>query len=191
MNTLYNIWLTLEKQGRGSDKASVHSYIPVYEEILAPYRDCARVLEIGIFQGHSLRMWEAYFDKAQVHGVDCSETPHGGMADLRPMIRSGEHNIHIFDACFEPDIKRHFEGMTFDVIIDDAAHDVRQQLQLYSIYKHWLSPGGLYIIEDIQDIDKDRETLLNIDPEKDIEIIDLRHVKGRYDDVLVIIKDKE
>ncbi len=170
------------------DKDTVHSYIDIYEDLLAPYRTTAKnILEVGLFSGESLKMWEEYFADGIVSGIDISDTPHGGLADLRPMIEEGTHNIHIFDATNENEIKKRFGKVKFDVIIDDAAHSIEQQLELYEKWKSKLSPNGIYIIEDIQDIDKDRKKFENLNPDKTIGIIDLRHVKNRYDDVLVII----
>lgn len=188
MDTLINIWNHLQAKGIASDKGSVHSYIETYDKLLAPYKECRMMLEIGIFKGYSLRMWEYFFYNADVHGIDCDEQPHGGMADLRPLIAEGSHNIHIMDATNEVEVIKHFDEMKFDVIIEDAAHNIEQQLKLYSLYKNYLAPDGIYIIEDVQDIDNERAQFENIDPEKKVEIIDLRHIKGRYDDVLIIIK---
>jgi hypothetical protein len=185
---LQEIWNKLSLQGYASDKGDIHSYLPVYEEILAPYRETAKnVLEIGLFHGHSLRMWEQYFTNADVYGIDCSETPHDGMADLRPMIAEGTHNINIMDACNKSEVKKVFEGKMFDCIIEDAGHAISQQFELYSIWKKYLSPNGIYIIEDVQDIDNDISRLKCIDPDKEIKIIDRRYLKNRYDDVLIII----
>lgn len=177
IRTLQEIWADLAAQGYESDKGSVHSYIPVYEEILAPYRG-GRMLEIGLFNGHSLRMWEQYFSEAW--GIDCDEQPHGGMADLRPMM--GTHNIKIMDAESESCLQQF--DRKFDVIIEDAGHDPEQQLKIYGNFKQLLSPGGIYIIEDIQDIDWNREIFGALG-----KIVDLRNIKGRYDDILVIIKN--
>jgi hypothetical protein len=169
------------------DMNDSHSYGPVYEEILKPYKDAQNILEIGLFTGARLRVWESYF-KGKVYGVDCSETPLDGTADLRPMIAEGTHNIFILDATNKGQIENAFNGILFDVIIDDGSHLLDHQLTSYSIFKNHLSKGGIYIIEDIQDIDANRKTLEEIDPERSVEIIDLREKKGRYDDVLVIIK---
>ena len=47
-----------------NDKGSNHSYIEIYERLLSPYRDTnCKVLEIGVAQGYSLRMWNQYFNK--------------------------------------------------------------------------------------------------------------------------------
>lgn len=188
MKSLKEIWNELNAQGLGSDKGDIHSYLDVYEELLAPYRNtAANILEIGIFKGHSLLLWENYFS-GRVYGIDCDEQPHGGMADLRPMIASGEHNITIMDACSYTEAEKHFGDLKFDVICDDAAHSFYQQVDLYNLWKNYLAPGGIYLIEDVQHIDTTREAFLTLDPEKKIEVIDRRGVLGRYDDVLIVIK---
>lgn len=174
--------------GTWPDMGSVHSYLEVYEELLAPYRFTAKnILEIGLFNGIRQLIWEEYFS-GTVHGIDCDEQPHGGMADLRPMIQSGKHNIHIFDACDTKEIEKRFKGMEFQVIIEDASHDPIQQVDLYNAWKPYLAPGGLYVIEDIQNLDESRNTLVGLDPERTAHVYDLRGVKQRYDDVIIVYK---
>ncbi len=170
------------------DFYETHSYGEIYSEILATYRTTAKnILEIGLFGGQRLRVWEDYFC-GKVYGVDCSETPVDGMADLRPMIAEGTHNILIFDAEDSSQWCSKFHGIKFDVIIDDAAHNIEQQVAIYNIAKSFLAPNAIYLCEDIQDIDATRSIFENIDSEKTIEIIDRRKIKGRYDDILVIIR---
>lgn len=171
------------KRGDWPDKNSTHSYIPVYEEILKPYRHTARnILEIGLMSGESLRMWDEYFSGA-VYGMDCDIKPINGMADLTQAIKDGL-NIVIDDAANPADIEKHFKGIVFDVIIEDANHDIMQQINIFAALKPHMNAGGIYIIEDVQDIDQTRIVLTAIGG----EIIDRRHIKNRYDDVLVIIK---
>jgi hypothetical protein len=183
LHELYNKY----KVGEWPDKGSVHSYIDYYAELFAPVRKSAKnILEIGLMSGESLRMWEDYFS-GDVYGIDCTDTPVGGMADLRPMIAEMNHNIFIGDATDPETAKRFFSGIKFDVIIEDAQHTLEQQLAIYSVMKHYMAEGGIYVIEDVQDIDISRGTLQGIDPEKSVEIIDRRNIKGRYDDVLIVI----
>ena len=191
MKILQSIWLRLYAMGYETDKGSVHSYIPVYEELLAPYKETAtKVLEIGLFKGNSLRMWEQYFTNAEVIGIDCDELPHGGLGDLRPIMAEAGHNIFIMDALDEEQVSKAFRNTLFDVVVEDAGHHLEQQIDLYKMYKPYLRKGAIYIIEDIQDIDATREQFENIDPDKKVTIIDNRKVRPRYDDVLVIIQDK-
>lgn len=171
------------------DKGSVHSYVEVYEQLLAPYRSATKVLEVGVFAGHSLRMWEEFFTSAEVHGIDLCSRPLD-LADLGPMIAEGTHHISLLDAMLPNEVEDRFGGVMFDVIIEDASHSVLQQLAIYANFKPHLSNGGLYVIEDVSDLDRDRQVFERLDPSKDVRIIDRRAVKGRFDDVLVVISDK-
>lgn len=189
MDTLKQIYARHSGPGKFNDKNTVHSYLPIYEEIFAPYRETAeRVCEIGLFDGHSLRMLEEYFRTEDVYGIDCDEQPHGGMADLRPMIKEGIHDIYILDAADENSVEMFFPKTEyqFDVVIDDAAHNLEQQMKIYSIWKERLTPGALYVIEDIQAVDRDGEKFEALG----FKIIDRRKIKGRYDDVLAVIGGK-
>ena len=77
----------------------------------------------------------------------------------------------------------------FNVAIEDAGHSVDQQVAIYRNFRPHLSPGGIYIIEDVQDLDATRHVFKTLDAGKRIEILDLRCRKGRYDDVLVVVRD--
>lgn len=184
MDTLAQIYGRHVASGRYSDKGSVHSYIEVYEELLAPYRNAKRVLEVGIFAGHSLRMWEEYFLGAEVVGVDLCDTPHGGLADLRPMIAEGTHRIELFDATDAVQVAQHLSGV-FDVIVEDASHNIDATFAIYANLRNHLAPSGIYIIEDIADIDHDRPLFEALDPS--VRVFDRRSLKKRFDDVLVVI----
>lgn len=178
------------KRGDWPDRDSTHSYIEIYEEILDPYRDyAANVLEIGLMSGESLRMWDDYF-VGHVYGIDCDIKPVGGLADLTGSIAEG-YDIRIGDATDPNVIKKFFDGIRFDVVIEDAGHDITQQLQIYEAVKPYLNKGAIYICEDVQSIDDTAWCFENLDTEKEITILDRRHIKNRYDDVMVIIRDKQ
>ena len=54
-----------------SDKATHHSYGPLYNTLLTPYRANAKnVLELGILEGCSIRAWREFFAGATIHGID-------------------------------------------------------------------------------------------------------------------------
>jgi cephalosporin hydroxylase len=183
MNTLAQIYQNRRK-GDWPDKGTVHSYIDVYEKLLADYRGLAKnVLEIGIAGGESLLMFEDYFWGADVYGMDCSETPVGGAFDLRPLISAG-HKIKIGNAESEQEVDALFGDIKFDVIIEDAGHQIDQQLAIYQNFRNRMSWNGLYVIEDIADPTafSDKFTKAGYT----FQIVDLRRQKGRFDDVLAI-----
>lgn len=203
MKTLAEIYAAIPHWKDGykyCDKGDVHSYVEVYEQLLAPHRrPGVRFLEIGLFHGASLRMFEEYFAVPPMPlprgssfpaavGIDCSDRPHDGMADLRPMIATGGHDIRLLNAADPQEVYARFiNDPSFDVIIEDAGHAVADQLAIYANFRNRVAPGGLYIIEDIENIDRDRVIFENIDSTRRVEIIDRRQVKGRFDDVLVVI----
>lgn len=171
------------KRGDWPDKGSTHSYIEIYETILRPYKYTAKnILEIGLMSGESLRMWNEYF-AGDVYGIDCDIKPINGLADLTEAINEG-YNIVIGDASNPKDIEKFFHGKKFDVVIEDANHNIEQQLQIYSALKPYMNYGSIYIIEDVQEIYKTKAIFNAIGG----EVIDRRKEKLRYDDVLVIIK---
>lgn len=186
--TLQEIWNAFPECQ--CDKGDVHTYLPVYEELVAPYRGrpSLHVLEIGVFKGQSIRMWERYFGpEAMVYGIDCELQPVGGMADLRPMIAEGTHHLLILDANNKSELDARLGDLKFDIIIEDASHALEHQLGIYANLRDRLTPDGLYVIEDIDRLDEVQPRFTNIDPSRRVRIFDRRHLRGRFDDVLVVI----
>ena len=182
MKKLSEIYQKYSKAGDtgGGDKGTTHSYIPHYESLLSPYRDNSSVLEIGLWEGDSIRMWSEYFTNSSIMGVDIYESRTGGL-HLDP-----NYNVVIHDATklsFLDIIK----DSKFDVIIDDGSHYLHEQIQTFHLLKNSINKGGLYIIEDIKDIDYSRRYFED-SLHHNCEIIDLREEKNRKDDVLVVYR---
>lgn len=174
--------------GRASDKGTVHSYVEVYESLLAPWRaQPGHVLEIGVFGGESIRAWEEYFQQATVWGIDLCDQPLG-LADLRPMMCEPGHNIVLGSITEAAVVEQFFSGFRFNVVIDDGSHNLADQLAAYRNLRPLMVSGGLYVIEDIQDLDSCRAVYEALGATADVEILDRRRVKGRYDDVLVVLR---
>jgi 8-demethyl-8-alpha-L-rhamnosyltetracenomycin-C 2'-O-methyltransferase len=128
----------------GTDKASIHSYLPIYEEMLGHLRnEPITLLEIGVAMGQSLAMWLEYFPKAVVCGLD----------NNLPTIK-GPERLRIFkaDQSDERALFRLSSEMAFDVIIDDGSHQVTDQLLTCHALWRALKLNGLYFVEDIQSI---------------------------------------
>ncbi|MGA2911973.1 MAG: class I SAM-dependent methyltransferase [Methanoregula sp.] len=173
----------------GTDKDTLHSYIETYEKILVPLRDNARnVLEIGVYSGAFLEILADFFDNAQIYGIDI---------DLSNL-RFGKDNprIHIYELNgTDPDSIKKLGIKSFDLIIEDGSHIPVEQIATFNNYAPLIGPGGIYITEDINS-----SALTTLHPrltqiahanQMDFEIIDLRYVKGRYDDICMIAKKNE
>ena len=54
-----------------TDKDTTHSYIDLYDKILAKRKETAfNILEIGIYLGGSIKLWADYFTYATIYGLD-------------------------------------------------------------------------------------------------------------------------
>jgi cephalosporin hydroxylase len=162
----------------GTDKGDAHSYIPIYEEAFGPIRFRPLVLlEIGIFMGDSLRMWSEYFPNAAIIGVDVNPEYVQHAAPIR--FCGGI----LCDVADKAALDLATAGMRFDIVIDDGSHLLEQQLAALEVLMSKMMPGGLYYVEDITRIE-DVERFAVWRP----TVYDLRDVRGRSDDVLLLVR---
>ena len=165
------------------DKGTTHSYLGAYEKILSPYKERGgvRMLEVGVAAGLSLRMWQEWLGPdSLVCGIDPSSKwfPRGLTTEFP--IAIGHSNV--------PSGRAKVAAFTdaYDVIVDDGDHNPAIQLATYWNLSPLLAKGGVYIIEDITNIDAWRHEFEAL--AENVEIVDLRLVKDRGDDVLVVIR---
>lgn len=124
-----------------TDKSWAHQYIHVYESLFEPIREDVRnVLEIGVQNGGSLRMWRDYFTEAQVYGIDIDEIVNE--------IQNQERINVICSDAYTREAVSSFQ-LLFDVIVDDGPHTLETQMFCAEHYSGLLSPNGILIIEDI------------------------------------------
>ena len=172
----------------GSDKLDWHSYIPVYEDVLAPIRHSAEnVLEIGIHGGGSIVLWERYFSKAKVVGVDITGD---GILTSRTKELLGDRstllwNTDAYTGGALQTLSTQAPG-GFDLIVDDGPHTIESQVYCASQYPSLLKTGGLLIIEDIDGMPNAQRIMNSLPSSVNGRIVDLRSQKGRFDDIMVI-----
>lgn len=131
-----------------TDKSSrVHGYLPLYETFLrtlaAPVTD---ILEIGVYDGGSLRTWGEYYPAARITGVDI---------DPRCLAFAGG-NIAV-EMCDQADllalqrlqVRLRARHDAFDIVLDDGSHVWSHQILTFETLFSSLRPGGVFIIEDI------------------------------------------
>jgi hypothetical protein len=158
-----------------SDKGTSHSYISVYEQILAPYiNKKINFLEIGVNKGYSMLTWQKYFTNATFYGIDVQNIAHH---------REG-YNYIISDINDTFTILQSIGDVEFDIIIDDGSHKIEDQLHAINLLYPKLKEGGLFVVEDIQNLDSTKHLFDKYTP----EIYDNRVNQNRWDDVLIIIK---
>ena len=177
MKTLQEAYETTRQNTKFGDKGTVHSYIDVYESHIKKFNHKYDLLELGCAYGESLLMWEDYLETGFVLGIQREIHP-------KLAVNIEKYDLNVVDAsCTDPRLASLLENFKFDIIVDDASHLIEDQVVAFNNLKHLVTPGGFYFIEDIQDIDNNIETLKAL--HSDCIIHDNRHLKDRYDDVLV------
>lgn len=165
----------------GTDKNTIHSYGDIYERVFEPYKDSAsKILEIGFDCGASLQAYSDYFTNATIYGIDIKDARNESVKQNKKVL------THIGDATL-PDTINHFP-YEFDVIIEDGSHLPEHQIQHFKDYNKFVKPGGIYIIEDIH---QDHFEKVKREVKQDgfsMEVYDLRPIKGRFDDILILLK---
>jgi hypothetical protein len=128
----------------GTDKASnVHRFTDIYEPLFKPLRDSEiRLLEIGVYEGASLRTWQDYFPRSLIVGVDINPIAKTHEAE-RVTVMVGNQANRDFLAHVAAD-----HG-PFQIVIDDGGHLPDQQRTSLTALWDSLLPGGVYAVEDI------------------------------------------
>lgn len=134
----------------GTDKFGFHDYTPVYHDLLQHLRDAPlRMLEIGVGGyndedrgGESLCVWRDYFPNAQITGIDIQKKT----MDLGPRVKILQGSQ--IDAEFLSALVK--DRGPFDVILDDGSHRNEHVIESFGILFPDLTPGGIYIAEDVQ-----------------------------------------
>ena len=126
-----------------TDKSSVeHDYVRHYEQQFQKFRDePIEMLEIGVASGGSLRMWERFFTRAKIIGVDIIPgcTHHAGG---RKFVEIGSQT----DAAFLQGLMAKYHPT---IIIDDGSHQADHIRFTIEHLFPGLQPGGCYVIEDL------------------------------------------
>jgi hypothetical protein len=161
------LWAYFQNHRSGPGIWKWEHYFPVYHRHLKKFRGLnAKVVEIGVFSGGSLGMWNDYFGQCQIIGVDIEE-------DCK-VYESDNVKIFIGDQA-DPGFWDHFTTTVgeVDVLIDDGGHTPKQQRVTMECMLPHLRPGGVFICEDVGGIHNSFATFatgivgeLNRDPQE-------------------------
>lgn len=105
------------------------------------------ILEIGVFKGGSLEMWNNYFDSdCFIYGIDinpeCKKIPQ--------KLNVSNIQIDIGDQEDKNFWKQYLvDKPKFDIIIEDGGHTMNQQITTYEQVIDHVSDNGIYLCEDL------------------------------------------
>lgn len=140
----YHVLNAIGEEENTDKGSSFHNYLSKYDFFLEKLRNQnIKILELGVFNGASLRMWENYFESAEIIGVDidekCKENEDKRIKVLITDL-GRESNL---------DLLKKMVGGSPKVIIDDASHFYTHQIKALIKLFPFLESGGIYIVEDL------------------------------------------
>ncbi len=176
MDELSEIYKKFSSPEGSGDKGTAHSYIENYYNYRFKNLRLKKLnfLEIGVSTGLSLEMWSEYFPNSNIFGVDIEKI------DYTPS--NEKIKVIIGDAT---------DSITFktlediDIIIDDGSHIFTDQIFSYAILFSKLKKNGIYIFEDVRNIETVAPYFKKLN--NNVKIFDYRKLKNRSDDVLIEI----
>ena len=134
----------------GTDKGPQwHNYTPIYDHYFHAKKGLPiTLLEIGFWQGASMRMWDSYFTHPDTHlySIDFNDAYFSAIT-----LCSSRCAAYKADQEKPADLYRVMQsiGCNLDIIIDDGGHSMNQQITSFKTLFPYLKPGGIYIIEDL------------------------------------------
>jgi len=112
--------------------------IKFYEQLFVDLKDKPiKLLELGIFNGDSLKYFKDYFKNGEIVGVDHREKTVDGVKT----IKGNQEDILFLQQLGN-------ENGPFDIIIDDCSHYGPLTQRSFDFLFEHLNAGGFYIIED-------------------------------------------
>jgi hypothetical protein len=121
---------------------NITGFIEIYEFYFNQLKEKdINILEIGIDNGDSLRLWRDYFTRANICGLDIDKKKFS-INDVE--IFCGDQS----DIEFLSTIVKKYKK--FDIIIDDGSHISKHIIDSFNYLFDYLNDEGLYVIEDLQ-----------------------------------------
>lgn len=119
-----------------TDKATYHNYLDFYESHLGFLTNTAkRILEIGVKDGASIRMWRDWFpENVIIEGWDINESPYIPNTKLKIVDQTNKEQIY-----------SNISGI-YDLVLDDGLHS---QISIELSFAVLFPFCKFYVIEDL------------------------------------------
>lgn len=124
-----------------TDKFDLGYIEHIYNDLFKDKLDTTTsLLEIGVFNGGSVKYWRDIFKNATIYASDINRCEN----------LNNEKNIeHIVGNAYSSQIRDLFKDDSLDIIIDDGPHTPPSFVFLIENYLQKLKVGGIMVIEDI------------------------------------------
>lgn len=123
-----------------TDKAHYHNFTKIYDDALKHLIGKGiNFLEIGVEHGFSLKMWNEFFQNANIFGADIFDKSFLDGENIKTIKINQEIESELM---LLPD--------NLDVIVDDGGHTMlQQQITFKILFDKKLKSGGFFVLEDL------------------------------------------
>lgn len=161
------------KHTNGTDKQTNHAYGDAYDLVLD--RDNVKLMmEVGVADGSSLCAWREALPNAVVVGMDIHQAA------------KWDGEFHLGDQRDRFDCERAAAGRQFDLIVEDATHQLADTLVTLLYLWPSVRPGGMYIIEEFAQVHSLRASIVSLF--HSVQIIDTPGPFGGNEPLVVLRK---
>lgn len=171
----------------------IFQFMNQYLIIFLKKKENISVLEIGIQYGGSIFSWHELHEGSYVIGIDINDDNIN--YGLIEKMQKDRYSI-IIDNAYSDNIVAQIKSKFpngIDFIVDDGPHSIDSQIKFIEMYLPLLTGDGILVIEDIASssyLQILENKVLEDNPNMSciIQKVDRRHIKGRYDDLMLIIQ---
>ena len=127
---------------------SCHNYTEFYYDYFQKLKDSKKkvyILEIGVYTGGSLEMYNEFFENnCEIYAIDIDLSKNKYSAP----------NVHLyqFDATVKDNVEnfvKETNNIKFDIIIDDGSHRPLHQFRSLLYFHNLVNEDSIYILEDL------------------------------------------
>jgi len=121
---------------------NISGFIELYEKYFSRFQKSEiNILEIGVDEGHSLRIWREFFPKARICGIDILEKKF--TIENVEILKGDQSDFNFLGSLIN-------KYKNFDIIIDDGSHQSKHIIKSFNFLFPYLNTNGIYVIEDLQ-----------------------------------------
>ena len=121
---------------------NISGFIELYEKYFSRFQKSEiNILEIGVDEGHSLRIWREFFPKAKICGIDILEKKF--TIENVEILKGDQSDFNFLESLIN-------KYKNFDIIIDDGSHQSKHIIKSFNFLFPYLNTNGIYVIEDLQ-----------------------------------------
>jgi hypothetical protein len=134
--TLKELFWSKGREYYFTDKDTHHSYLKTYSELFGKWeKEPINILEVGTYKGGSMKLFEDYFVNATIIGYDVV-APEAELKRAQVRVK----DFYSIDTNELPELT---------IAIDDATHNILDQVKFVQMVWPKMVKGGILVVEDL------------------------------------------